>query len=291
MNAKTTAENPKDSIGKRKVPLSYLCGPSLAHEALAMKDGANKYGRGNFREAPVKATIYIDAALRHIFDWLDGEEFAPDSGVHHLGHAKATLAIILDAMHKGTLIDDRPEPGTSAGVFKSLEQNILIPYEIADHQGEWGDPDVETPAPPAAKGEWVINESGRYIWKNRTIPGFYTEPTRSYSIYCGQCGSTIAGGDRLFRRLYGTSMVCERCAEAIADEDAKRQVRMAEDPNHLPDAQSSVAGAIEDSQATDENPDGFACWKCSNQIDASRDAVTKINGMWYHARCTLSLCK
>jgi len=112
--------NPKDKIGKTKVPLSYLSGPSLVHEALAMKNGADKYGRGNWRDDPVCATIYIDAALRHIFSWLDGVEYAEDSGIHHLGHAKATLAIILDAMEQGTLIDDRPAMGTMAGVLERL---------------------------------------------------------------------------------------------------------------------------------------------------------------------------
>ena len=35
---------------------------------------------------------------------------APDSKAHHLGHARACLGILLDAMANGCLEDDRPTP-------------------------------------------------------------------------------------------------------------------------------------------------------------------------------------
>lgn len=116
--------NPKDLIGSKKVPMSLLPVAGLIHEAMAMRDGAGKYGPHNWREYKVIASIYVDACIRHILDWFDGEECAPDSGQHHLGHAKACLGIILDAMENGKLHDDRPLPGAAPRLFAEMEAEI-----------------------------------------------------------------------------------------------------------------------------------------------------------------------
>jgi hypothetical protein len=65
--------------------------------------------------------VYVDAALRHLNAWFDGEQEASDSGVHHLGHARACMAILLDAEATGNLIDDRPAEGRGA-FCSTLEQ-------------------------------------------------------------------------------------------------------------------------------------------------------------------------
>jgi hypothetical protein len=77
------------------------------HESLAMLDGEWKYGYRNWREKDVRARIYINAAMRHLAAWAEGQERADDSKVHHLGHARACLGILLDAQANGNLIDDR----------------------------------------------------------------------------------------------------------------------------------------------------------------------------------------
>lgn len=106
--SKATTSNPKDLLGIKKVSISKLPAVALLHAAHALMDGARKYGPYNWRDKAVIASVYIDAAFRHINAWFDGEEMAADSGVHHLGHAIACLAIILDAAETGNLIDDRP---------------------------------------------------------------------------------------------------------------------------------------------------------------------------------------
>ena len=83
----------------------------MFHLGKAMSDGMRKYGKMNYREKKVSSSIYYDATLRHLMSWYDGEQFAPDSGVHHLGHAMACMAILLDAEALGQLNDDRPIPG------------------------------------------------------------------------------------------------------------------------------------------------------------------------------------
>lgn len=110
--------NPKSIIGVTKVPL-HLVPPSAKHFlALGFKDGAAKYGPYNWRDNAVAASVYIAAAQRHIDAFWDGENEAADSGVSHLAHAMSCMAIVLDAMTLGKLVDDRPPHG-AAGVLQS----------------------------------------------------------------------------------------------------------------------------------------------------------------------------
>jgi hypothetical protein len=107
-------DNPKAAIGATKVPL-HLVPPSATHYlALALEDGARKYGPFNWRETGISASTYIAACKRHLDAWADGEDLAQDSGVHHLAHAMACLALPLDAASVGKLIDDRPPAGAAA---------------------------------------------------------------------------------------------------------------------------------------------------------------------------------
>jgi hypothetical protein len=88
-----------------------------------MRDGAKKYGAYNWRTNKVQAMIYAHAALRHILDWIDGEENAPDSKAPHIGHALACLGILADAKETGNLVDDRPTPGVAAKLLKQWEES------------------------------------------------------------------------------------------------------------------------------------------------------------------------
>jgi len=86
-----------------------------------MSDGARKYGPYNWREEGVGAMTYLSAAERHIRAWLDGEEEARDSGVHHLGHAAACLMILMDAQAVGNLVDDRPAPAPTNDLLEQIK--------------------------------------------------------------------------------------------------------------------------------------------------------------------------
>jgi hypothetical protein len=115
-------QNPKDRIGVTKVPLWLVPSAGIIHEAMGFSDGAVKYGPYNWRAKQVLATIYVSAALRHIYQYLDGEDFDGESGAHHLGHARACLGIILDAEATGNLKDDRPLPSNTAGLLSALRK-------------------------------------------------------------------------------------------------------------------------------------------------------------------------
>lgn len=112
--------NPKDAVGSAKVPMSNVPAPVLMEVGIAMMEGARKYGRHNYRVADVKAAVYFDASLRHLFSWWEGEDIDPDSFVNHLSKAIATLAVLRDAQIRGKMVDNRP-PGT-AGFVKELNK-------------------------------------------------------------------------------------------------------------------------------------------------------------------------
>lgn len=112
------AINPKDAIGSTKLPLHLWPAEATALGCLGMMEGDEKYGRNNFIAGDgVIASIYVDAAKRHLDAWFAGEEYAPDSGMPHLANALASIAIIVKARAHDRLIDDRdysPEPNGSA---------------------------------------------------------------------------------------------------------------------------------------------------------------------------------
>ena len=106
--SKATTANPKDLLGAERASITKIPPVALVHCADAMMDGAGKYDPYNWRAKKITAHGYVDAAFRHLFAYWEGEDRAPDSNVHHLGHVMATCAILLDAHAHGCLIDDRP---------------------------------------------------------------------------------------------------------------------------------------------------------------------------------------
>lgn len=103
--------NPKDRIGSFKVDMTLIPVSAKIEVALALQDGVYKYGEYNWRVEPVLLRTYISAAYRHLDDFLESEQDAKDSLVHHLGHVMACCAIMIDAIKQGTATDDRPING------------------------------------------------------------------------------------------------------------------------------------------------------------------------------------
>ncbi len=110
------ATNPKDAVGVWKVPFSTVPAPVIAEIGLAMLEGARKYGRHNYRSIGVRASVYYDAAMRHLTAWWEGEDTDPDSGLSHVTKALATLTVLRDAMIMQKLEDDRPPVAPSGWV-------------------------------------------------------------------------------------------------------------------------------------------------------------------------------
>lgn len=100
--------NPKDSLGIKKVPFSTVPSEVTAEVGLAMLEGALKYGRHNYRVVGVRASVYYDAALRHLTAFWEGQDNDPDSGLSHLVKALACLYVLRDSQRMGNWVDDRP---------------------------------------------------------------------------------------------------------------------------------------------------------------------------------------
>jgi len=104
----TKQTNPKDAVGIKKVPMSVVSAPVLMEIGLGMMEGARKYRRHNYRVAGVRASVYYDAAMRHLMAWWEGEDIDPDSGLNHISKALACLSVLRDSMILENWSDDRP---------------------------------------------------------------------------------------------------------------------------------------------------------------------------------------
>lgn len=94
----------KNDAGKLDLTLV----PVEAMEAIAraMTYGANKYGRGNYRQSGMHWTRLTAACLRHIFAWLFVADI-DESGNNHIDHAIASLAMLAYQMKHHPECDNR----------------------------------------------------------------------------------------------------------------------------------------------------------------------------------------
>ena len=116
--------NPKDIIGSNKIPLHLWPESASAFGCLGFLEGLLKYGRSNYREYGVKASIYVDACKRHLNAWFEGEDYNPDNGIPHLGNALACIAILVEAIVNNKLIDDRMYNGNWGKVIEIITPHV-----------------------------------------------------------------------------------------------------------------------------------------------------------------------
>lgn len=105
------SENPKDKEARTAGRIDFSTVPPIANTylAMAMMEGAKKYGRYNWRDHAIDLITYTAAAERHLTALKDGEWIDRDSGIPHAAKIMACMTIILDAMNNGTLIVDRQD--------------------------------------------------------------------------------------------------------------------------------------------------------------------------------------
>ncbi len=130
----TKASNPKDAIGSGKLPLHLWPSTASALGCLGLLDGMLKYGRTNWRVAGVRASIYVDAAKRHLDKWFEGQDCDADSGLPHFAHALACIAILVDAQAAGMLNDDRMVAGGYLAMLDALTPHVARLKEL--HAGK-----------------------------------------------------------------------------------------------------------------------------------------------------------
>lgn len=99
MSKGTKADNSKPQ-------LNLIPSEALTGMAKAFMYGAKKYNRFNFKKG-LEYTRLTDAAMRHILQFLDGEEQDVESGEDHISHALASLAMLKYMMANRPEMDDR----------------------------------------------------------------------------------------------------------------------------------------------------------------------------------------
>lgn len=115
--------NPKDRLAAERLDLGLFPVIASAYGALAMTEGALKYGAFNWREPGkgVRASVYYAACRRHLDKYISREWEDPDTGVPHLASALACIAILIDAHETNCVTDDRPPlPHGDKGIFEAV---------------------------------------------------------------------------------------------------------------------------------------------------------------------------
>lgn len=127
--------NPKDRVGRLKAPIHTVPLPVLLEVGVAMLEGARKYGPFNWRDEAISASVYLDAAFRHLSAWYEGEDIDPDSGVHHVTKAIAGLVILRDAIQHGSCDDDRPANHRGVGWQRELAEAVGAVHDRTPERG------------------------------------------------------------------------------------------------------------------------------------------------------------
>lgn len=100
-------EEPKGlKYDSNKPPLAYIPIAALWAEGEAFAYGAKKYDAWNYKNG-IAVTRTLSAAMRHIGQFLEGEDNDKESGAHHLGSARANLAMALHTLANHPNLDDR----------------------------------------------------------------------------------------------------------------------------------------------------------------------------------------
>ena len=128
----TQYNDPKGQIGATKAPLGLVPPYAMEQTAWVHKLGADKYGPWNWRETGVCASTYVNAILRHLNAWRDGEDLDPESGISHLAHIACSANILMDARYCSKLQDDRnttlphTDPAEDETIYRILKEGELV---------------------------------------------------------------------------------------------------------------------------------------------------------------------
>ena len=78
--------------------LQYGLIPPLALKEVVkvLTIGAVKYEKNNWQKVPDAQSRYYDALQRHLWDWFEGQQHDPETGINHLAHAMCNLLFLLE---------------------------------------------------------------------------------------------------------------------------------------------------------------------------------------------------
>lgn len=89
-----------------KPPMSLLPADALVEISKVLAFGAKKYAPHNWRSGFDWSRL-IDASMRHVNAFSDGQDIDPESGLSHLAHAACCLLFLITHEQQGLGHDDR----------------------------------------------------------------------------------------------------------------------------------------------------------------------------------------
>lgn len=143
--------NPKDSVGCTKPPLHCIPAHVLFEVGMGMFEGGWKYREANYRVIGVRASIYYDAAMRHLMAWWEGEDIDPASKIHHISKVMSCLAVLRDCQMQAengsgvSYKDDRP-PKSHVPMIKLEDQFKTMLARLQTEHGDRKPPYTEAKA-------------------------------------------------------------------------------------------------------------------------------------------------
>lgn len=106
-NQKKSELGKKDALNNPNKPtLSLIPKEALFEVGKALNYGAGHYGAHNWRKG-LPVSVLLDAALRHIVQFADGEKYDQESKSHHLASAIANLSFAIWTEQHKPEMDDR----------------------------------------------------------------------------------------------------------------------------------------------------------------------------------------
>jgi hypothetical protein len=97
----------KDDASKPQ--MSLIPGAALIEVGRVLDYGAAKYAPDNWR-AGMRTRRLLDAAIRHIYQYADGETLDQETGITHLAHAICNLMFGIVMEQERSDLDDRYRP-------------------------------------------------------------------------------------------------------------------------------------------------------------------------------------
>jgi hypothetical protein len=187
--------------------------------APAHQNGMEKYGAFNWRLNPVQLMTYLAAIRRHLDAFIDGQDEAEDTHIHHLSHMLASMNIIADALALGNLIDNRPPKGPAADMLRAQDKSVPPPVKLG--QIDWfncGDPECGAcPRPANDEHHRLATERRRKVKAART-----DEASPTTVFYCGHRFGEEPITDPMKGPLCGTLIHWSR-VNGIADTSQYRE--------------------------------------------------------------------
>lgn len=103
----------RDNRGKARLSLVPSCLEKAVAEVIyrSSKQGGGKYPLHNWRKGLPWSEV-AESGMRHLKAFAqEGEDFDPESGLHHLKHAACNIAFLLEYLTTHPELDDRFKKG------------------------------------------------------------------------------------------------------------------------------------------------------------------------------------